>query len=106
MMPTPDRTASPNHANPGRRSQRRLTIRFEFADLDIACMQSLQAEFKAAFAENQFDRAVDAMDDDVVAALAVVGTPDDCIDRPKPYVAAGLKAAVLYHVLGCRRRWA
>ena len=50
--------------------------------------------------ENRFGRAVDALDDDVVAALAVAGTPDECIDGLKPYAAAGLKTPVLYQVLG------
>ena len=76
------------------------TIRFEFAGLDVARMQSVQAGLRAAFAENRYRRAVDAIDDDVVAALAVCGTPDECIEGLKPYAAAGLKTPVLYHVLG------
>ncbi|MDE0334674.1 MAG: LLM class flavin-dependent oxidoreductase [Defluviicoccus sp.] len=76
------------------------TIRFEFAGLDVARMQSLQARLKSAFAENRLERAVAALDDDVVAALAVAGTPDECIEGLKPYAAAGLKTAVLYQVLG------
>lgn len=76
------------------------TIRFEFAGLDIARMQSVQAGLKAAFAENRLGPAVDAIDDDVVAALAVAGTPDECIAGLRPYAAAGLKTPVLYHVLG------
>ena len=46
------------------------TIRFEFAGLDVDRMQSLQAGLKAAFAESRYDRAVDALDDDVVGALS------------------------------------
>ena len=76
------------------------TIRFEFAGLDVDRMKSVQAGLRAAFAENRYRRAVDALDDDVVAALAVAGTPEECIDGLKPYAAAGLKTPVLYHVLG------
>ena len=76
------------------------TIRFEFAGLDVDRMQSLQAGLKAAFAESRYDRAVDALDDDVVGALAVAGTPDECVDGLKPYAAAGVKTPVLYQVLG------
>ena len=76
------------------------TIRFEFAGLDVARMQSVQAGLKAAFAENRYRQSVDALDDDLVAALAVAGTPEDCIEGLKPYAAAGLKTPVLYHVLG------
>ena len=36
----------------------------------------------------------------MVAALAVAGTPDECIEGLKPYAAARLKTPVLYHVLG------
>ena len=76
------------------------TVRFEFAGLDVARMQSLQAGLKAAHAENRLERAVAALDDDVVAALAVAGTPEQCIEGLKPYAAAGLKTPVLYQVLG------
>ncbi|MDE0059383.1 MAG: LLM class flavin-dependent oxidoreductase [Defluviicoccus sp.] len=76
------------------------TIRFEFAGLDVARMQSLQAGLRAAFAEGRYEGAVDALDDDVVAALAVAGTPEECIDGLKPYAAAGLRTPVLYQVLG------
>lgn len=76
------------------------TIRFEFAGLDVARMQSVQAELRAAFAENRYRRAVDALDDDLVAALAVAGTPEECIEGLKAYAASGLKTPVLYHVLG------
>lgn len=76
------------------------TIRFEFAGLDVARMQSLQAGLTAARADNRLERAVAALDDDVVAALAVAGTPEECIEGLKPYAAAGLKTPVLYQVLG------
>ena len=76
------------------------TIRFEYAGLDVERMQSLQAGLKAARADNRLERAVAALDDDVVAALAVAGTPEECVEGLKPYAAAGLKTPVLYQVLG------
>ena len=76
------------------------TIRFEYAGLDVERMRSLQARLKAARAGNRLERAVAALDDDVVAALAVAGTPEECVEGLKPYAAAGLKTPVLYQVLG------
>ncbi len=78
-------------------------IRFEYAGLDVSRMQALQAGLKEAFAEDRFGQAVDALPDDIVAALAVAGTPDECIEGLKPYAAAGLKTPVLYQVLGPNR---
>ena len=76
------------------------TIRFEYAGLDVARMQPVQAALKAAAAANRLGPAADALDDDIVAALAVAGTPEECIAGLEPYAAAGLKTPVLYHVLG------
>ena len=76
------------------------TIRFEYAGLDVTRMQSLQAELRAAFQENRYDQAIDAIPEDVVAALAVAGTPQECIDALQRYAEVGLKTAVLYQVLG------
>lgn len=76
------------------------TIRFEYAGLDIARMQALQQDLKTAFAEDRYQAAVDGIADDVVAGLAVAGTPQECIDGLKPYEAAGIKSPVLYQVLG------
>lgn len=76
------------------------TVRFEYAGLDVGRMQSVQAGLKAASAANRLGPAAEALDDDIVAALAVAGTPEACIEGLKPYAAAGLKTPVLYHVLG------
>lgn len=76
------------------------TIRFEYAGLDVARMQALQGDLKAAFAEDRYQAAVDDLPDDVVTALAVAGTPKECIEGLKPYAAAGIKSPVLYQVLG------
>ena len=76
------------------------TIRFEHAGLDVGRMQAIQAGLKAAAAEDRLAPAVAALDDDVVAALAVAGTPEECIAGLKPYAEAGLATPVLYHVLG------
>ena len=76
------------------------TIRFEYAGLDIARMQSVQAGLRGAAAANRLGPAAAALDDDIVAALAVAGTPEECIAGLEPYAAAGLKTPVLYHVLG------
>lgn len=76
------------------------TIRFEYAGLDVARMRTVQAGLRAASAEDRLGPAVAALDDDIVAALAVAGTPDECIEGLKPYAAAGLRTPVLYHVLG------
>ena len=76
------------------------TIRFEYAGLDVGRMQSVQAGLRAASAEDRLGPAVDALDDDIVAALAVAGTPEECIEGLKPYAAAGLRTPVLYQVLG------
>ena len=76
------------------------TVRFEYAGLDVGRMQSAQAGLRAASAEGRLGPAVDALDDDIVAALAVAGTPEECIEGLKPYAAAGLGTPVLYKVLG------
>lgn len=76
------------------------TIRFEYAGLDVARMQSVQAGLRAASAANRLGPAVAALDDDIVAALAVAGTPEECIEGLKPYAAAGLRTPVLYQALG------
>ena len=76
------------------------TIRFEYAGLDVARMQSVQAGLRAAAAANRLGPAAEALDDDIVAALAVAGTPEECIAGLEPYAAAGLGTPVLYHVLG------
>ena len=55
------------------------TIRFEYAGLDVARMQSVQAGLRAAAAANRLGPAAEALDDDIVAALAVAGTPEECI---------------------------
>ena len=76
------------------------TIRFEYAGLEIARMQSVQAGLREAAAADRLGPAAAALDDDIVAALAVAGTPEECIAGLEPYAAAGLKTPVLYHVLG------
>jgi len=78
----------------------RDTIRYEYAGLDVARMEALQGELRAAFEEGRFDVAVDDVPDDVVRALAVAGTPEECVAGLKAYAAAGIKTPVLYHTLG------
>ncbi|MSP51828.1 MAG: LLM class flavin-dependent oxidoreductase [Alphaproteobacteria bacterium] len=74
--------------------------RFAFAGLDVPRMEALQAELKAAFDQGRVEEAVDLVPDDVLDALAVAGTPDQCVAGLKAYAAAGIKAPVLYHALG------
>ncbi len=65
------------------------TIRFEYAGLDVARMQSVQAGLRGAAAANRLGPAADALDDDIVAARAVAGTPEECIAGLQPCAAAG-----------------
>ena len=74
--------------------------RYQYAGLDIPMMEGLQCELRTAFKGNGFKDAIAKIPDVVVDALAVTGTPPECIERLKAYAAAGIKTPVLYHVLG------
>ena len=78
----------------------RDTIRYQYAGLDVARMAALERELRAAVEESRFDAAVDDLPDDIVRALAVAGTPEECVAGLKAYAAAGIKRPVLYHTLG------
>jgi len=71
-----------------------------FAGLDIEQVGALQKELKIALLVGRFEEAIETVPDHVVTALAVVGTPGQCIERLKAYAAAGIKTPVLYHTLG------
>ena len=70
------------------------------AGLDRGRVDALQQRLRSAFAGGRYDEAVAAVPDEVVDALAVAGTPAECIDRLRPFAAAGVKTPVLYHTLG------
>ena len=74
--------------------------RVGFAGLDVERVTVLREELRAAHREGRLDQAVEAVPDDIVAALAVAGTPAECIDRLRAFAAAGIKTPVLYHTLG------
>ena len=74
-----------------------------FAGLELNQVKALQDELRAAHRENRLDDAVKAVPDDVVTALAVAGTPAECVERLKAYAAVGIKTPVLYHTLGPNR---
>ncbi len=71
-----------------------------FAGLDIEQIRALQSELKTALLEGRFEDAIETVPDHVVTALAVVGTPAECVERLQAYAAAGIKTPVLYHTLG------
>ena len=74
--------------------------RAAFAGLDVERVKALQDELRGALLAGRLADIVDSVPDDVVTALAVVGTPQDCIERLQGYAAAGIKTPVLYHTLG------
>ena len=76
------------------------TTRFEFAGLDVNQMLALEREFRTPFFAGTFQEAIEALPDDVVDALAVAGTLDDCIEGLGAYAAVGIKTPVLYQFLG------
>ncbi len=71
-----------------------------FAGLDRDRVTQLQRRLRSAGDGNRHDEAVAAVPDDVVNALAVAGTPAECIDRLQGFAAVGIKTPVLYHTLG------
>ena len=76
------------------------TIRYEYAGLDVPRMQALQGELRTAFMADKYQDAIENLPDDVVDALAVTGTPAECIEGLQAYAAAGIKTPVLYQALG------
>ncbi len=70
------------------------------AGLDADQVTGLQTELRAAFEGGSYDAAVAAVPNDVVNALAVAGTPAECIERLQDFAAVGIKTPVLYHTLG------
>ena len=76
------------------------TTRAAFAGLDVGEIETLQKELRDAIHEERFASAVGSVPDHVVTALAVAGTPAECIERLQAFVAAGIKTPVLYHTLG------
>jgi len=63
-------------------------------------MQALQGDLRTAFMADRFQEAIETLPDDVVDALAVIGTPAECIKGLQAYAAAGIKTPVLYQSLG------
>ena len=99
----PDRSAARNAAKPLVAHYVRQvpdTKRYEFAGLDVTGMLALQRELRTAFMSGTFQEAIEAVPDNVVDALAVTGTPDDCIEGLRAYAAVGIKTPVLYQSLG------
>lgn len=76
------------------------SMRYEYAGLDVPRMQALQGELRTAFMAGKFQDAIETLPDDVVDALAVTGTPADCIEGLRAYAATGIKTPVLYQALG------
>ncbi|MEE8109752.1 MAG: LLM class flavin-dependent oxidoreductase [bacterium] len=76
------------------------TVRFAHAGLDVDRIVALQEELRKAEGEGRRADAVAALPDDVVQALAVAGTPEECVEGLRAYAAVGIKTPVLYHVLG------
>jgi len=74
--------------------------RYEYAGLDVPRMQALQGDLRTAFMADRFQEAIETLPDDVVEALAVIGTPAECIKGLQAYAAAGIKTPVLYQSLG------
>ena len=98
-----DRDAARNAAKPlvaHYVRQIRDTARFELAGLDIPEMQSLKDDLQTAFMADKLHEASAAVPDHVVDALAVTGTPEDCIEGLQAYATVGIKTPVLYHSLG------
>lgn len=79
------------------------TIRYEYAGLDVTRMQTLQSELRIAFMADKFQDAIETLPDDIVDALAVTGTPEECIEDLRAYASAGIKTPVLYQALGSDR---
>ena len=76
------------------------TSRPVFAGLDGDRVLALTRSLRTAFDEGRYDAAIEAIPDDVVDALAVAGTPTECIERLHGFAEAGIKTPVLYHTLG------
>ncbi len=76
------------------------TARFIHAGLAVDRMAALQKDLREAEGENRLAAAVEALPDDVVRALAVAGTPEECVEGLRAFAAAGIKTPILYHVLG------
>jgi 5,10-methylenetetrahydromethanopterin reductase len=76
------------------------TARYELAGLDVPRMQALKGELQTAFLDDKLQEAAENLPDDVVDALAVTGTPEDCIEGLQAYAKIGIKTPVLYHSLG------
>lgn len=70
------------------------------AGLDRGRVEELHRTLNSAFPGDRYEAVVAALPDEVVDALAVAGTPAECVDRLRPFAAAGLKTPVLYHTLG------
>ncbi len=76
------------------------TERFIHAGLAVDRMAALQKDLREAEGENRLAAAVEVLPDDVVRALAVAGTPEECVEGLRAFAEAGIKTPVLYHVLG------
>ncbi|MBM3508836.1 MAG: LLM class flavin-dependent oxidoreductase [Alphaproteobacteria bacterium] len=75
-------------------------LRYQAAGLDPTRMAAMKQDLNAAFKEGRWTQAVAEVPDDVVTALAVAGTPDECVAGLRAYAAAGIRRPVLYHALG------
>jgi 5,10-methylenetetrahydromethanopterin reductase len=76
------------------------TDRFLHAGLDVPRMQDLQSHLRQAYREGRFLDAIGNLPEDVVQALAVAGTPQECLEGLKAYADTGVKTPILYEVLG------
>jgi 5,10-methylenetetrahydromethanopterin reductase len=74
--------------------------RYQAAGLDPARMAAMKQDLGTAFKAGRWAEAVASVPDDVVNALAVAGTPAECIAGLQAYAAAGIRRPVLYHALG------
>lgn len=74
--------------------------RISLAGLSMDRMAQIREGLEKAQRENRLEEAVASLPEDVVRALSVAGTPEECLEGLRAYGEAGVKTPVLYQVLG------
>ena len=76
------------------------TFRYEAAGLDPERLVGIQKDLLEAERQNRLADAIDRVPNDIVGALTVAGSPEECVEGLKAYADTGLKTPILYQTLG------